>query len=130
MSEDWCGGYEHDTQLCVFDEFHGQKTIQFLCHFLQGGSMALKMKNVSYFSKAPDENPACIILSNSTLEECYAKAVGISSSRLDPLYARLEVVTLTNPIDLDNIVFNYGFEPVVPVVPVVLNGKEQEESDK
>jgi len=105
MAEDNFDSYTEDADLIVFDEFKGQRTIEFFNTFLQGGTVILKAR---YRSLEKKKNMPVIILSNHTLEEAYHKVAAINPLKLDPLRARLLEIQLGAPIDLDNIKFNFS----------------------
>lgn len=101
--EDW---YDHWSDelfdLAVFDEFKGQKTIQFMNGFLDGQVMNLKQKSRGSYIKR--FNVACIILSNFPPQQCYHKAFEKNASQLAPLLDRLTVIQWDSPtIDLEYI---------------------------
>lgn len=96
IHEDFYDYYDDETfDLVCLDEFKGQKTMQFLNCFLQGGDMFLKKKGSQYHKR---KNIPVIILSNWSLDDCYR---GDCSS----IRSRVTEITLTQPIDLDNIIF-------------------------
>lgn len=67
--EDFYDGYESNLyDVCAFDEFCGQKRIQWMNTFLEGQKTRLRLKGAQVLKS---DNPACIILSNYTLEDCY-----------------------------------------------------------
>lgn len=95
--EDFYDFYDDEAyDLVVMDEFKGQKMIQWLNLFLQGGLMTLRKKGSQYRKKA---NLPVMILANFTLEQCYAKALERDPNKLDTLQTRLQVVEVTTPLD-------------------------------
>jgi len=99
--EDWNDHWEDDLyDLAVFDEFRGQRTIQFLNGWLDGQVMNLKQKGrASYLKRF---NVATIILSNFPPQQCYHKAFDKNASQLAPLIDRLTIVEWDSPsIDLE-----------------------------
>lgn len=89
--------FDEKFDLVVLDEFKGQKTIQFLNLWLQGGDMTIRKKGSQYIKR---KNLPMIILSNYSLDDCYKDQLKLSTLR-----ARLLEIALTSPIDLDNIKF-------------------------
>ncbi len=97
--EDFCCHYEDDDwDLAIIDEFKGQKPIQWLNKWLDGQVMPLKRKGVGSILKR--KNIPTIILSNYSVETCYAKAIEELAGRCDPLLARLEEVSVFEPINV------------------------------
>lgn len=94
-NERFYDGYDNHFQLCVLDEFSGGKTIQWLNRFLDGSKFTLAKKGSQYVKV---NNPPVIILSNLTLEECYAKALLYRPLCLAALKCRLEIVELEEPL--------------------------------
>lgn len=95
--EDFYDFYDDEAyDLVVMDEFKGQKMIQWLNLFLQGGLMTLRRKGSQYRKKA---NLPVMILANFTLEQCYAKALERDPNKLDTLQTRLQVVEVVQPLD-------------------------------
>ena len=68
MGEEFYDLYSDDYDLVVMNEFKGQKTIQWMNSFLQGGPMNIRKKGSQYMKRA---NLPAIILSNYSLSECY-----------------------------------------------------------
>lgn len=96
LLEDFYDFYDDDQyDLVVLDEFKGQKTIQFLNLFLQGGIMNIRVKCSQKMKK---KNLPMIILSNYELHNVYKDAFKIA-----PLSQRLIEINLTEPLDIDNI---------------------------
>jgi len=99
--EDWNDHWEdHLYDLAVFDEFRGQRTIQFLNGWLDGQVLNLKQKGrASYLKRF---NVATIILSNYPPQQCYHKAFEKHASQLAPLLDRLTVIEWdSSSIDLE-----------------------------
>jgi len=99
--EDWNDHWEDDLyDLAVFDEFRGQRTIQFLNGWLDGQVINLKQKGrASYLKRF---NVATIILSNYPPQQCYHKAFDKNASQLAPLIDRLTIIEWDSPsIDLE-----------------------------
>lgn len=92
--EDFYDLYSDDYDLVVFDEFKGQKTIQWMNLFLQGSPMNIRKKGSQYMKM---KNLPVIILSNYTLGDCYPKAR--DDGRLDTLLTRLDIVEVDSFID-------------------------------
>jgi len=96
--DDW---EDHLYDLAVFDEFKGQKTIQWMNSWLDGQPKPLRKKGSQYEKRV---NVATIILSNFTPQQCYHKAFNQHASQLAPLLDRLEIVQWdTSTIDLEYI---------------------------
>lgn len=92
--EDWYDEYSDNVELCVIDEFEGQKKIPWMNLFLQGGPTTLAKKGSHYTKR---KNPGVVILSNFSLDmNYYPKSV-------DTMNLRLETVYTCSPFDLDNI---------------------------
>lgn len=87
VGEDFYDLYSDEYDLAVMDEFKGQKTLQWMNMFLQGGPMNIRKKGSQYMKM---KNIPVIILSNYPLHTCYPKAA--EDGRLDTLRARLEIV--------------------------------------
>jgi len=94
QTEDFYDLYTDDYDLVVFDEFKGQKTIQWMNLFLQGGRMNIRKKGSQYLKQ---KNLPVIILSNYPLGDCYPKAR--DDGRLDTLLVRLDIVEIDSFID-------------------------------
>jgi len=113
--EDFYCLYNDDNyDLIVYDEFHGQKTIQTLNAWVQGAPTAIRKKGSSYLKV---KNLPFIILSNYMLRESYSGAALRDPVKVDSLAARFLQVNLTTPIDLDNIFvngINWKDQPVDP----------------
>lgn len=102
-TEDFYDAFDNDYDLCVIDEFKGQKSIQWLNQFLDGQVMTIRKKGSQYLKK---KNIPCIILSNYELKDCYeglkkAEAEAIEkgwtvSDKLESLKARLQIVQVDN----------------------------------
>lgn len=94
QTEDFYDLYSDDHDLVVFDEFKGQKTIQWMNLFLQGAHMSIRKKGSQYLKT---KNLPVIILSNYSLGDCYPKAR--DDGRLETLQSRLEIVEVDSFID-------------------------------
>lgn len=94
QTEDFYDLYTDDYDLVVFDEFKGQKTIQWMNLFLQGSAMNIRKKGSQYMKM---KNLPVIILSNYTLGDCYPKAN--EDGRLETLRARLIEIEIDSFID-------------------------------
>jgi hypothetical protein len=96
LQEDFYDSYsDDDYDLIVIDEFKGQKTVQFLNLFLQGGPMSVKKKGTQSMKM---KNLPVIILSNFIIDEVYK-----DHYKVETLKERLLCIQLTEKIDLDNI---------------------------
>lgn len=96
--EDFYDGYlDGRFDLIVFDEFKGQKSIQWMNYFLQGNPMQLKKKGSQYLKR---QNLPVIILSNFDIEVCYRKVFQNSAVALEALQSRLRQVRLSFFIDI------------------------------
>lgn len=91
-----------EPTLCYIDEYEGKdtKSLSWMKQFSQGTELNLRIKGGQVMKRA---NPALIILSNSSLEQVYRKALAANPSVLDPMYKRFMIVEATEPID------NQGF---------------------
>jgi len=100
--EDFYDDWEDNLyDLAVFDEFKGQKTIQWMNSWLDGQPKPLRKKGSQY---TKHQNVATVILSNFTPQQCYHKAFNQHASQLAPLLDRLEVVQWdTQNIDIEYI---------------------------
>jgi len=93
--EDFYDFYEDNLyNLALLDEYKGQKTLQWLNEWLQGGTMNLRQKGKQYLKK---QNLATIILANWPLEVIYHKQ---SLEKLEPTISRLKMIHLNSPIDI------------------------------
>lgn len=97
---DYMEGYEPNlTDLVIFDEFRGQKTLTFLNSFIDG---SIKKYNVKYSWTTKRKNHPVIFFSNFSPTECYSKASDVT---LDAFIDRLnvvEIVTLYGLCDMLN----------------------------
>lgn len=98
LLEDFYDLYDDDLyDLVCLDEFRGQKTIQFLNLWLQGGlPMSVRKKGSQGLKR---KNLPMIICSNFALENVYKDA-----NKIDSLRTRLLEVEVGR-IDIDNIQF-------------------------
>jgi len=94
MGEEFYDLYSDDFDLVVFDEFKGQKTLQWMNQFLQGSAMPIRKKGSQGMKY---KNLPVVILSNYRLSECYPKAA--NDGRLSTLEARLEIIEVDSFID-------------------------------
>lgn len=99
-SEDFYDGYaDSEFDLIFLDEFRGNKTIQFLNLWLQGGlPFCYRTKGGQGMKR---KNLPCIICSNYSLENCYK-----DENKIETLRTRLDEVMLSEPIDLENIMLD------------------------
>ncbi len=96
--EDWYDSFFNGRyDLVVLDEFRGGKSIQFLNMWMQGGVFCIKKKGSQYVKR---DNLPMIILSNLSLDDCYAKALERYSVCLDALRARLLEIEVNEFIDI------------------------------
>lgn len=101
--EDFYDLYPHpEPDLLWMDEYKGQKTIQFLNLIAQGAPMTLRIKGAQ---KMKLKNIPLIVLSNLTIAQCYHKAVEKTPHLVEALQTRFLEITLTEPLDLDQIVW-------------------------
>ncbi len=90
--------YQEGTHLLgLLDEFVGQIPIHFMNDLLQGSDVTLRIKGGQTLKKT---NIPFIILSNYYPENCYSKEDAYTLSTFN---ARIKLIELTRPIDLDNI---------------------------
>lgn len=101
MNEDYYDSFDNEADLVILDEFKSQKTIQFLNNFLDGSRTTLRAKG---FQIQKTKNIPVIILSNYSPFHAYKTDAALE--KLDTLLARLKVVELFHPIDIDNIHFD------------------------
>lgn len=98
-SEDfYCNYDDEDYDLAIYDEFKGQKPIQWFNEWCQAGEMHLKKKGVTGYLKK--KHIPTMIVSNFALHECYSKAYSENARCLDPLIRRLKIVELRVPIKI------------------------------
>ncbi len=93
----WMNGYKNELyDIVIFDEFEAcDFRITWLNKFLEGSNQWLKVKFAVPYLKT--DNPPILILSNYYLRETYSK---VSTHILDTLRGRLEIVHITEYIDL------------------------------
>lgn len=120
--DDWL---DNHYDLAVLDEFKGQKTVQWLNRFLQGGPMSIRKKGSQ---SRKTQNIPVMILSNYSLEDCYKKMAEQNIERLESLKARLEIVEVTQYIEIAIPQTDYiPDSPVIPATPPSDdNGSEDE----
>lgn len=94
QTEEFYDLYSDEYDLVVFDEFKGQKTIQWMNLFLQGSPMNIRKKGSQYLKQ---KNLPVIILCNYSLGDCYPKAR--DDGRLDTLLTRLDIVEVDSFIN-------------------------------
>ena len=86
----WYDLYEDGMyDIIVLDEFNGQKKIQDLNFWLEGGPMMVPRRGLAPYAKK--DNLPVLILSNYTPFEAYNNC---TEARLAPFLARLQVITL------------------------------------
>ena len=105
-NEDWFGDYpvNPEPQLCYIDEFKGAKfTLQWLNQFVEGIRMSLKVKGTVPIIKT--DNPPVIICSNVSIYHVYRKAIEKNPVMEGTIDARWLEIRLSDPIDMDNIVW-------------------------
>ena len=91
----WYDTYDDDSyDLIVLDEFKGQKTIQEMNLWLEGGPMMVNRRGTAPVLKRA--NLPFIILSNYAPREAYRNC---SEQRLAPLLARLKVIRVPDAAD-------------------------------
>jgi len=105
MNEDWMDGYDDDLyDLIAIEEFHSQKTLQFMNQLLDGQPMPLKIRNGNG-GKLKRKNLPIIITSNFGLNELYPKVDQMRKAtfvrRVQEVYApdRLEITIKLIPRD-------------------------------
>jgi len=99
LLEDFYDLYDDaNYDLVVLDEFRGQKTIQFMNMWTQGGLMNVRKKGSQVMKT---KNLPFIVLSNFPLLGAYKDA-----TKIETLKTRFLEVELTEPLDLDNVSFN------------------------
>jgi len=107
MFEDFYDSYDDDAyDLVVFDEFHTQKTLQFMNQFLDGQPMILRKKGEQIYK---NKNIPVILLSNFSPETCYPRGHEI-------FVTRIKHVVITEPLPIDNIVFRVETDEDEPVI--------------
>lgn len=94
-NEDFYNEYK-DTlfDLVIFDEYHGQKTIQWINSFVDGSVTPLRQKGNQTVKR---KNLPIIILSNLSIRQCYHK---VSESIFATINRRFEEIALGAPIDI------------------------------
>jgi len=106
-TEDFYDAFDNEYDLCVIDEFKGQKSIQWLNQFLDGQTMTMRKKGSQYLKT---KNIPTMILSNYAPRDCYegikkAEAEAAEKGytipdKLESLMARLSVVEVTEFIKI------------------------------
>lgn len=103
-SEDFYDSFDEDLhQLVVFDEFKGQKPLVFLNRWLQGDMFCIRRKGSQYIKT---KNLPFIFCSNFSPTQAYKQ----TDASLDAFLVRLLVVEISDPLDLDNV--HWDFEIV------------------
>lgn len=93
----WYDSYEDGRyDIVVLDEFNGQKKIQDLNFWLEGGPMMVPRRGQAPYAKK--DNLPVLILSNYTPFEAYNNC---TEARLAPLLARLQVIELPEGAFID-----------------------------
>lgn len=120
MEEEFYDSYEDDAyDVIVFDEYKSHKTIQFLNRFIQGGlPMSLRVKGGQINKR---KNLPVIFCSNYAIADCYKSEIGVSA-----LKERINEVFVPEPIDLDAIEWHLEAKVVKPIVPIIVNEKDEE----
>lgn len=99
MTEDWYDLYsDGDYDLAVMDEFKGHKPLTWMHEWCQGFMMYLKRRGISGYIK--QKQIPTIIISNYTPQDCYQQALEKHSDALEPLLRRIEVVEVTEKIQV------------------------------
>jgi len=88
----YCTWEDGKYDLCVIDEFHGNKPVGFLNSWLDGSHLQLKVKGGQTYLKK--HNIPTIVFSNFDLDTCYAKALAENKSITAPLKDRFEIISL------------------------------------
>jgi len=106
-NEDFYDEYK-DTlyDLIVFDEFHGQKTIQWMNSFSDGSTCPLRQKGRQ---TVKHKNTPIIVLSNLSMRQCYHK---VDQSIFDTIYRRFQEVALGAPLEVTITTKNPGEDEV------------------
>lgn len=91
-----------EPELIWMDEYKGCRTIQSLNLLAQGAPMTLRIKGAQMLKAT---NPALVVMSNLTLAQIYHKALEKNPQLLLTLESRFLQIHLTNPIDIEKIVF-------------------------
>jgi len=96
--EDFYDLYDDEAWgLAYLDEFKGQKTIQWLNEWLQGGPMNLRQKGKQYLKQ---KNIATIVTANWTLPQIYANSLAKDPNKIDTLESRFIQVHLESALDI------------------------------
>jgi len=80
--------------ICVMDEFKGQKTIQFLNQWLDGSTVYIRTKGGNTYKR---HNIPTIIVANFSPQEVYHR---VDAVYIAALVGRLEIVNVLSPINL------------------------------
>jgi len=96
--EDFYDLYDDEAWgLAYLDEFKGQKTIQWLNEWLQGGPMNLRQKGKQYLKQ---KNIATIVTANWSLPQIYANSLAKDPNKIDTLESRFLQVPLESALDI------------------------------
>ena len=82
---------DKDHEAWFFDEFAGQKTIQFMNELIDGVEMTLRVKGGQ---RMKTKNVPVFIFTNKYLDELYKEAQGMRSTEYEAFVSRLIVVAL------------------------------------
>jgi len=91
----YCTWDDEKFDICIIDEFHGNKPIGFLNSWLDGSHLQLKVKGGQTYLKK--FNIPTIIISNFDPNTCYHKALQENAQITGPLKDRVEVLSLSTP---------------------------------
>lgn len=97
-SELFYDGFDDSVQLIAADEFRHGKPCEWLNLLLEGSTMMMRRKGQAAVLKR--NNPPVIICSNYEPVQIYGDPMDLQC-----LQARLQVVTLYGPLDIDNVKF-------------------------
>lgn len=109
MMEDWMDGYDDDLyDLIAIEEFHSQKTLQFMNQLLDGQPMPYRVRNGNG-GKLKRKNLPIIITSNYGLSEIYPKVDAMRKAtfvrRVTEVYSaeRLNIHVQLVPVSADTL---------------------------
>lgn len=80
--------------LIIFDEYHAEKTIQWMNSFCDGSVFPLAQKGKQTVKRV---NHPIIVMSNLSMRQCYHK---VDQSIFDTLYRRFEEIALGAPLEI------------------------------
>lgn len=130
--ETFWSNFHDNYDLCIFDEFNGQKKITQLNSFVDGSNVVLTAKHVSAINKK--KNIPVILCSNKSPSEVYHNVAEKNPSVMAAFIRRFEVVCCNNFVegeDYLNIPFNNDFnleksdsQLMIPTIP------EEDEKDE